>query len=485
MAWAFGGQEKSEMSKQKALLMAIILILFGIFIFQTERQEFLEKSALEKPAELILGDIKEEQIKQIIVVAPTNSYRLQKTNNNRWILIKPEGVPANPEMVSTLIKSLLKLSAKNIIEANEIEHDQSLYGLVPPNMMLTLEGDFGKRIFSFGKKVEASGRRYLQSENDQRFFLVENNIFNLLNASLDQIFNKNPFHLESAKITEFSLRRDDGEDLRFFRDGDQKQWKFRSLSKSNGSEMINQEFKADNNFIEQKLSAFNKLKAQHVSELTAETLALYGLKVPKLSFNIVMDDDSELNFLVGEGISMDALNPETIDPDIGTLSPQLAFYIKLQGADYIYQIPHVFFSDFLQPAYIFQNKTPFSEIKKEEIEKIILKNNSEIKEASESSDSALFEKLFGILQNFSVISYQVINFEDKKILGLTEPAWSLECILKNSKNTLSISLGNELKTKQQQSKSPGSKPPAWIELKLIDGSTIPALASYDIYSKLK
>lgn len=462
------------MTKVKALLMAIVLASLGFFIYQTERREFLEKAALEKTEELILPDIKEEQFQQIHVVAPNNSYRLQKTKNNSWVLVKPEGVPANPERVSAIIKTLLRVTAKNVIPANEIEQDQSLYGLVPPAMVLTIDGNFGKRTFSFGKKVVASGRRYVQSQSDQRFFLVDDNVFNLLNTTADEIFDKNPFHIESDKITEFSVLRAGEDYLRFIKDQEKKQWKVSSNK---------DEYNVDSSLIERKLASLNKLKAKHVLELTGETLALYGLKVPKLSANYIISDDYEQGFLVGEGVSLDALNPENLEEEneSNKLSNHLAYYIKVQGADYVYQIPHIFFSDFLLPAYYFQDKKPFSGIKKEEIEKITLKKDKKVKEIFFDTDSILFEKLTAVLIDFSVVSYQVISPEDKKRLGLEDPEFTLEFVLKDSKQTISIKAGNELETQQKNK----SNSPRWVELKLINGSTVPAVVNYVTYNGLK
>ena len=65
------------------------------------------------------------------------------------------------------------------IKGEEVDDDQSVYGLLPPELVLTVQGSFGKRVVSFGK-VSISGKRYAQAEGDQGIYLVTDSIFKAL-----------------------------------------------------------------------------------------------------------------------------------------------------------------------------------------------------------------------------------------------------------------------------------------------------------------
>lgn len=467
------------MSKKKTILMIFVVVLLALLVFHSEKQELIQLNEAVENQELIFDKIKPEEIQQIHVIVGSNSYRLQRKFADSWILIKPEGAPVNKEKVNAIIQTLLRTRAKNIIQENEIEKDQSLYGLAPPQMVLTLDGDFGKKAYSFGKRVQASARRYLQSQNDKRFFLVDDNLFNLLNITTDELFNKSPFSIEANKITELSILRDKKDVLKFYQDKESKKWKLDYYYLVEGKEQ-KKSIPIDSQYFSEKLGSINKIKASHALELTAETLALYGLKIPKLSGTIVWDESNETQFLLGEGISIDSLTPESSEQVEENLVNSLAYFLKIKGSgDFIYQIPHSFFAEFYSDPNIFRERKPFANIEKEKISKIKVSKNSEIKEYDLSSNQEKFNKLFEILKNFTVIAYQEVNKGNEENIGLSKEAIIYEFYRSSTERPIVIKFGKELNTTQKDN----NLAPRWVELELEDGTVIFAVVNYFTYNE--
>ncbi|MBP9837103.1 MAG: DUF4340 domain-containing protein [Proteobacteria bacterium] len=462
------------MSKIKALLMALILLVGGLYVWKIEQEE-KQAAQLEVEKRKIFPEITEDKVKLISATSGKGSFRTfrrgyrdnKETTSEAWVLNSPDNAPADMGKIKNIIFALLNLESKNVIQADELLEDQAQYGLVPPELVLTFEGTFGRKVFSFGKKVAASSRRYMQPQDEDRIFLVDDSVFANLDISVQDLCDKKPLKVEAQNIKQAIFLADPDNFIRLDLNSETNIWTISNKYKK----LI-----PDQELINNKIAALTKLTAKYVIDAREEKLSVYGLKKPLLTVSLVDKEENPLSFQIGEGISIDALNlnPEA-NFDKENLSIERAYYLRILGSSVVYQMKHSYFSNFLQDLNFFRTRTPFKDLAKMSLEKFSLNQDNKSFSLLEHAES---DTLLQSLINLKVISYSTLKDEEKNEV-LKKVKNSIELKVKNSELNYKIYLGDKLSTTTNAN---DQQSPYWLYWNTEDGETLAAVVRAEDYS---
>lgn len=118
-----------------------------------------------------------------------------------WVLRRPEAALADQEEVKRLLEMAIRTQIAAAIVGEDQEPDTSIYGLIPPEGVFTLEGGFGKGVLSFGKKIAISGRRYAQPEGDPRLYVIEDALASALLGEKSKFVRANHSALRLRRLS--------------------------------------------------------------------------------------------------------------------------------------------------------------------------------------------------------------------------------------------------------------------------------------------
>jgi hypothetical protein len=402
--------------------------------------------------------------------------------------------------VQAVLNAVSQLRIKNVIEASEVGSNQEIYGLAPPELVLTLEGSFGKKVASFGKKVQLSGRRYFQPEHDGRIFLVDDAVFSQLNISADDIRNHRPVDFNVNAAEEVSLIRGHDDSISFEQhDG---AWK----AKYSGGE-----FDADSELIQKALQDLKNIRVKKFVDEPDASLALYGLAQPRLIVSIRVGDQPEYLLQFGEGVSVDpaiSKNPQSSTPTV-TLSPSKGYYFKIKGRPFIYELATPVYSDLLRGYEYFRPRSPWSSLKLEDIVRIEIENGenkaaayarsggtpagvwqSELQQptGSPAPDEAV-AKISKAARALHVLTYYPQTDAALPESGLQQPRQRLKIFLKDRESPLLLVIGNDVQEseppgKQAREEQPEPQSPHWIAISQTDGTLLPAVMNAEEFEEI-
>lgn len=464
--------------------MLVALLAAGFYAWKLEHDPSEEKTAKVE----FLGNFREEDLQRISVVRAEESYAIIRDEDhpNTWTLKNPEHATLDSKRFQSMLQALGKLGKLDTIEKDELEPDERVYGLQPPELVLTVEGTFGKRVLSFGKKIAITNRRYAQPQGENRLFLVGEEIFTVFNTSKSEVRDHFPVKFSAKDVTEFVAVRGENDFLKFVRNEQNGQW---TLSFPGG------QFIADSEFINSKLADFGKIRVKRFVDEPGENFALYGLSVPKLIVQITLAPDSrKLVFQIGEGVSM-ADTSRGADP---TLVAEKAYFLKVLGQPFIYELTRASTGDFLQAPESFRPRQPLKFLDPSRVERIEIVSQGEPckleRDAShtwaaqcagqtQEVPNGFVDKWLGGLSSLNVLSYPALQSSTSQDNGLKIPLVTYKIFLKERALPLILALGSTLSSPKKLNEDPDAAP-RWIALSQEDGAFLPAIVNSGIYERL-
>ena len=366
------------MTLRNACLMTLVLLLGAGFVW------FYERSHPEPPADEAKGKlldtlktVEQSQVNYLSIVKGAGSYTLKKKEavpvkswfprktETRWVLSLEYPAPVEQEVVSEILRSLFSLRYYNTISIDEQHEDPGVYGLQPPELFVRIKGDFKEKTLSFGKRHRLSGRRYLQIEQDPTLYLVDDALFTSVSKSRKDVRIKRPFEFPVKNVLSvFAVKRDKS-NIHLKRSKQSDAWAI---------DLRPGEIPADNELIIRELRRLSELRVKNYIDKATHGRGYYGLVNPILTLRIEIKDEQDPNtpglitLQVGRGAPVDIPLPSS-EKSVPVQRKQAAYYAKILGEPWVYEIESPFYRAWLQGPSYFRSKTPFRDINLDKISK--------------------------------------------------------------------------------------------------------------------
>jgi len=475
------------MSRAKALIMAVCLLLLGLLFWRYETQ--LAPGDMSARNLSVLTGVSADNIEEISVInehgivaverrdAPQS--RLEKEKPPPlWLMRSPEGAPASSEAVNRIIRELLRMAAQNVIKPEEIDQDQGIYGLSPPEMVLTLKGSFGRRVMSFGKRHAMTKRRYLQPENDQSIYLVEDDVFAALNIAPETVRDRNPLRFRPERVRSFTLIRAERPALLFTKNSGEQ-------AKNNSTWTVGdglRKFPAEAAAVTAQLKRLADLRIKTFLGEPEGGLKLYGLTQPLIVVALylepgmadeVADPRREIVAQIGKGVGL-----HSDDESQSGIKVDTSYYLKVVNQAEVFELEQPHFAEMLEGFNFYRSRSPYTEVSEERIaelhiawrgdqrKEINLKRDSQsgsLKLDNRADASKLemlhqsnFREWLKRVREFNVISFLDIEGTSATEYGFDRAEFSWEMKFKNG-DSAEFVLGERIK--QAGAVEPGSDAP--------------------------
>ncbi|MCL5126238.1 MAG: DUF4340 domain-containing protein [Deltaproteobacteria bacterium] len=195
------------MKVYKLLIYLFILVALLTYIYFVEiRHKQAESERKEKASRIVQLDKDDiDEIKIKVLEGP--SIDIKKSAPDKWNMVRPINVSADLRAVRNLLTAATLAQPEKVVMEKDVKWED--YGLVKPNLEISLTAPKRTVAIAFGASNPAKSSYYLKVKGDQRLFLVPDT----LRISL----NKTVFDLRDKSVSQFSP--DDIEKLEIIRDG--------------------------------------------------------------------------------------------------------------------------------------------------------------------------------------------------------------------------------------------------------------------------
>ena len=337
------------MNRRKSLLMTVLLLFIGGYIYSFELGTGEKEGLTEAGGKLVFPKFSESILTKVEIAFGEERSGVLRGENGQWVLVDPVGVASDPLVVREFFATLRSLEYFNSISGQEVADDGSVYGLAPPELVVSFwDNENRETAIRFGKPHAFSGRRYAQIVAGGGVLLVGNSFLELKKSSFD-LRKKELLELSADQI--FELKVNGPQSLHFFRDGPS--WRGRDSLRT-----IDVDVPRLDDFIGKLVS----YQASGFVDLPVENFEEYGLDDPKLRLTLVLGDGREQVLLYGE-----RENAET-----GDLLSQKQYFLYVGGGSTIYQISRPGISDFFQPLNHFRPRQPLVSLDRSELDRIVV-----------------------------------------------------------------------------------------------------------------
>ena len=482
--------------------MAIALGLFAVFAYRFEQSHPRTPSPdAAHPGVPVLGKISPSDITHIGAIGAKGSYAIEHAGGTEpWKMKRPQGADADARKAAEIANAVASMQSRNSLSPEEIDPNQSIYGLSPPELILTVDGNFGRKVFSFGKKIAVGGRRYLQPENDGRILVVDDAVFNLLNSAPDDVRDRKPIAFDAAAVERIDLKRENDS---------------LQLVKKDGKWMLHfgsTEAEADAGFVEAKLKQLSAIRVSRFVDEPDQPIAFYGLALPRLVVDISAPGKSpdaepqKMQIQFGEGVSVESVAAN----EAGDAVPRgkKAFFFRTSKSPFVYETETPGFIDLLKGSEFFRRRTPWTELNPDSIERVEIqtadRDSASLKredsgwtmtigEKSEALDAKRKVNFDGWLKSLSslkVLSYAPPVDAAQSFTGLSASKNQLKIFIKDKPRPYLLVIGSEIKDSGElQGSSVGlddfpKENPHWIAVTQQDGSLLPAIVDAFGYKEI-
>lgn len=140
-----------------ALVLAGFILLFERNTASTDRRQ--------AEAARLLPGLNPAQVQRIGLRAGASQPAVLERGTNTWFFRAPWLYPARAEQVERFLETLAAVPVRGRVSAGEIlrqTNGLSAFGLVPPALVLSLEGSFGRRVLHVSAPAALGGQLYVQ-----------------------------------------------------------------------------------------------------------------------------------------------------------------------------------------------------------------------------------------------------------------------------------------------------------------------------------
>ncbi|MCB0323573.1 MAG: DUF4340 domain-containing protein [Bdellovibrionales bacterium] len=368
------------MKHWKGILVLAMLLGIGSAVMFGRSRLLPEEPATEETTQRVLVPFASEDVRVLHFIyssggsfglfrqgidpaAPIAATELDE-DGRQWVLRDPLGAPAEQDAVEALLAVLQHLQAHNAVSVSDPERDESAFGLMPPELVLRIEGTFGERVLSFGRKHEVTGRRYVQPEGAGKVFLIDESDYKKVAEARDQLRSKRPLSFDPRDVVSVLVLDPYKDPLQISR------VQAENGASAAGWEMVvdGERLEADTHLVERELELLTHIEVERFIAPGELPLQAFGLHLPRLILQLRLakprlpgvewSDATNIILHFAEGPAL-----KLPSPDEGDASRELnLYYFRQVGDPWIYPIARPIYRGWLQPAPHFRVRRPFERL---------------------------------------------------------------------------------------------------------------------------
>ena len=196
------------MSPRSTGILALVAIALGAFVYFYEIEGEQGRNATEEAERRIFSGLEEGSIEAIeLETQDFRSARFVRTNG-LWDLVEPVNSPADAASLDAMSAVLVQLSRAGRVDAPGPLDE---YGLGEAARLIRFEVDGEDRGLRIGRRTPVGGHLYVATLSSDAVFFVESFRINAFNRNLDDLRDRRILPIESAAVTEISLKWRGGE----------------------------------------------------------------------------------------------------------------------------------------------------------------------------------------------------------------------------------------------------------------------------------
>lgn len=330
-----------KMSLKRTLIYAALLGAVAFYIFRVE----LPKEEAEQRKELLFPGIAASSFQSVQIRKgkeepyvlenrePKPAVSAEENENKAGGIAAPDSsgkwtIAGLPEAqiegsnVSSLVSALKEFKLDSAIPANEVEQDNSIYGMKEPPLTLTVKSAEGEKEILFGKLNEFVGKRYTKVSGRTDMYLVSDWLYNVANKSRNDFRSKTPVAFLDNELKELALASPAGKVV--LEQSEDLVWKIKEpLAAPAGSSAVSE-----------VLRAARDLNVQTFIDGQDDKLIQFGLENPLVTLSLAFRENlskAPLEILVGK--------TESTPPAEGGAKsePKADYYFKIRNKPGIYK----------------------------------------------------------------------------------------------------------------------------------------------------
>ena len=153
----------------------VVLGIFGallayVLLVEVKKEPPAEDNALPTPIPIL--ELEADGLEAVHIDDGTHTLRLERgAGQEGWRVSEPEDRPADTDDVSTLLRSLARLDARQVV-LEEVS-EPATYGLAPPALTVDIHAQDGeKERILVGRRTPDGVSFYVQREGDPRLYIT-------------------------------------------------------------------------------------------------------------------------------------------------------------------------------------------------------------------------------------------------------------------------------------------------------------------------
>jgi hypothetical protein len=260
------------MSLRKALLMLVVLLALGGYVY------FVELPREREEAQKKLFAFDKDAVAAVSLIYPDRSLALEKDATGKWRLTQPIAVEADEATVSNLVNAIAEAEVNRVLEDDT--QNLALYGLDKPVVKLEVTLRDGTKLpqVSIGKDTPVGFSVYVQKAGDPKIFLTPQAFRLGMTKEVKDVRDKTIVAFEPQEVKKIELRKKDQEIV---------------LSKNDAGWTLEKPLsdKADDTQVQSFLSSVRGMRAQDFVDQPVLELEEYGLVSPRLTVSLTVGSE--------------------------------------------------------------------------------------------------------------------------------------------------------------------------------------------------
>lgn len=262
------------MNQRKSLLLTVVLLLLGGYIYFVEVPREQKESEEKK-----LVTLDKDAISEIALIYPDRALTLKKNEAGKWRITQPVEADADEPTVNNLITTVIDAEIKRTLD--EAPHDLTVYGLNAPGVKLKLTLKDGKSLplVLLGKDTPVGSSIYAQKEGEQKILLLQQILRSGLTKEVKDVRDRTILTFPDDEVSKVDIRAADQEIVLRKADGG---WKLEKPISA----------KADDTEVRTFLSNVRSIRAQDFLEDPLLEPKEFGLAPPQLEVTLTVGADN-------------------------------------------------------------------------------------------------------------------------------------------------------------------------------------------------
>jgi hypothetical protein len=270
------------MNQRKSLLMLVVLLVLGGYIYLVEVPREKKEAEAKK-----LVTLDKDAVVEISLTYPERAVTLKKTEAGKWRITQPVEADADESTVNNLITAVVDAEVKRTLD--EVPQDLSVYGLNAPVVKLGLGLKDGKSLppVLLGKDTPVGFSVYAQKEGEQKILLVPQTLRLGLQKEIKDLRDRTIWAFADDEVKKIEIHAAGHEII---------------LNKTDGNWMLEKPApaKADNTEVQTFLSNLRSIRAQDFLEDPILEPKEFGLAPPQLAVTLTVGtDNAQKTILLG------------------------------------------------------------------------------------------------------------------------------------------------------------------------------------------